>query len=140
MRKLFYIPLLLILASCSRPERGAEHVEALAKRFMLDSVFPGMKNKLAYQYLGAKLDTYRVAGYIADYQYVYDHLSYNRNDSAGNKRRLDSVIAVHPHPDSIINITVSVGYKTTYQRGDTTIDSVRLGYDPRSDRVSYWPF
>ncbi len=140
MRRLFFLPLLLLIASCSRPEHSTDHVEMLAKRFMIDSVFPRMKNDLSYQYLGARLDTYRVADYIADYRYVYDHLSYNRYDSAGNKRRLDSVIAVHPRPDSMINITVDVGYKTTYRRGDTTIDSVKLGYDPGKDRVSYWPF
>lgn len=140
MRRLFFLPLLLLIVSCSRPEHSADHVETLTKRFMTDSVFPRMKNDLHYQYLGSRLDTYRVSDYIADYRYVYDHLSYNRYDSTGNKKRLDSVIAVHPNPDSVINITVAVGYKTIYRRGNTTIDSIRLSYDPGKDRVSYWPF
>lgn len=131
---------IFIIASCSSNINSTARIKALAKNFMTDSVFPGMKNPSSYEFLGAKVDTFTAADYINDYRFVYDHLSYNSYDSTENKKRLDSVLKVHTHPDSIINITVNVGYRITYQRGNTAIDSIKLGYNRKTGRICYWPF
>lgn len=136
------IPLFTILLACnnSTPNLSGTEIEALAKKFVIDSVFGKMKKDLAYEFLGAKVDTFTRAEYISDYQFVYDHLSHDRHDSMENKRVLDSIIAISHNRDSIINITVDVGYKTKYRRGNTRIDSIKVGYNRTTGKISYWPF
>lgn len=143
MKKLL-TAIVLITASCNSNSNSSinstARIKALAKNFMTDSVFPKMKDPGSYAFLGAKIDTFTAGDYINDYKFVYDHLSYNRYDSSENKKRLDSVLNIHTHPDSIINITVNVGYRITYQYGNTTIDSIKLGYNRETDKICYWPF
>ena len=141
MKKLL-TAIVLITASCNSNSsiNSVARIKALAKNFMTDSVFPKMKDPGSYEFLGAKVDTFTAEDYINDYKFVYDHLSYNRYDSTENKKRLDSVLKIHAHPDSIINITVNVGYRITYQHGNTAIDSIKLGYNPETGKICYWPF
>lgn len=107
---------------------------------MKTSVIPKMKDPKPYEIVNSKVVVKTVADNIADYRFVYDHLSFNRADSLENKRHLDSVIKVSPHPDSIISITVNVAYKTKYQYGDVVTDSIKLGYSREMDKISLWPF
>ena len=53
-----------------------------------------MKDPKPYEIVDAKVVTKTVADKINDYRFTYDHLSFNREDSIENKRRLDSVIEV----------------------------------------------
>ena len=133
----------MILYSCNARSNGEidnGHVENLAREFMKTTVIPKMKDPKPYEIVDAKVVIKRVADHINDYRFVYDHFSKNHYDSVENKKSLDSIIRVSANPDSIISITVNVGYKTRYQRGDIVLDSIKLGYDPVNDRISFWPF
>ncbi len=141
MKKLFFI--LIILSSCkdkSNERVDNAHVEEMAVDFMKTKVIPKMKDPKPYEVEGAKVIVKRAADNINDYKFTYDHLSLNEMDSAENKRHLDSIISVSKNLDSVINITVNVAYKTRYQRGDIRTDSIKLGYNPKDDKVSLWPF
>ena len=116
------------------------HIENLAQNFMKTSVIPKMKDPKPYEIVNSKVVIKTAADNINDYRFVYDHLSFNQLDSTENKRRLDSVIKVSQHPDSIISITVNVAYKTRYRFGDVVTDSIKLGYDQKNDRILLWPF
>lgn len=141
MKKLLF--LMIIISSCSNksnPEIANDHIEVLAKDFMKTTVIPKMKDPKPYEITEAKVIEKTVADQINDYRFTYDHLSFNSEDSAENKRRLDSIIRVSLHPDSIISITVNVGYKTRYKRGDVVTDSIKLGYNAKKDKITFWPF
>ncbi|MDQ2862459.1 MAG: hypothetical protein M3R50_02205, partial [Bacteroidota bacterium] len=99
-----------------------------------------MKDPKPYEIVDAKVVEKTVAEKISDYRFTYDHLSFNAEDSIENKRRLDSIKEVSIHPDSVISITVNVGYKTKYKRGDIVTDSIKLGYNPEKDKITFWPF
>lgn len=116
------------------------HIEDLAKDFMKTTVIPKMKDPKPYEIVDAKVVEKTVADKINDYRFTYDHLSFNAEDSIENKRRLDSIKEVSIHPDSVISITVNVGYKTKYKRGDIVTDSIKLGYNPEKDKITFWPF
>ncbi len=116
------------------------HVEELAKDFMKTTVIPKMPDPKPYEIDSAKVVVKTVADQINDYRFVFDHFSNNNFDSFQNKGRLDSIIGVSKHPDSVISITVNVSYKTRYKRGDVVVDSIKLGYDPAKDKISFWPF
>lgn len=133
----------MMLCSCnykSNKEFDNSHIENLAKDFMKTTVIPKMSDPKPYEITDAKVIVKRVADHINDYRFVYDHLSRNHFDSIENKKNLDSIIRVSNNPDSIISVTVNVGYKTRYQRGDVVIDSIKLAYDPVRDKISFWPF
>jgi hypothetical protein len=143
MKKLLIIIIYTMLCSCKSKnsnEIDNGHVEKLAKDFMKTSVIPKMKDPKPYEIVDAKVVVKRVADHINDYKFVYDHFSFNHFDSVQNKKNLDSIIRVSADPDSIISVTVNVGYRTRYQRGDIVLDSIKLGYDPVHDKISYWPF
>lgn len=81
--------------------------------------------------------------YLVDKTYsekIFLNLRIACEDSIVHKWHLDSVMNVYPDRDMIISITVNVAYKTRYRRGDVVTDSIKLGYDPTKDKVSYWPF
>lgn len=134
----------MIICSCNSKSSGNEidngYVENLAKDFMKNTVIPKMQEPKPYEIVGAKVVVKRVADHINDYRFVYDHFSFNHFDSVENKKNLDSVIRVSPDPESIISVTVNVGYKTKYQRGDIVLDSIKLAYDPVNHKISFWPF
>ncbi len=133
----------MILCSCNNKSNNGidnSHVENLAKDFMKTSVIPRMKDPKPYEVVSAKVVVKKVADHINDYRFVYDHFSTSHFDSVENKKNLDSIIRVSGNPDSIISITVNVGYKTKYKRGDIVLDSIKLGYDPLNDKISFWPF
>ena len=141
MKKLLIV--FFIISSCHNKNNTnieSKHIESLAENFMKTSVIPKMKDPKPYEIVGSKVVIKRVADNIADYRFVYDHLSFNKVDSVENKRHLDSIIKVSHHPDSIISVTVNVAYKTKYKMGDIVTDSIKLGYNPESDRVSFYPF
>ena len=141
MKKLLVV--LIIISSCNNNRSNKiepKHIESLAKDFMKTNVIPKMKDPKPYEITDAKVVTKRVVDEINDYKFTYDHLSFNQEDSIENKRRLDSIIQVSHHPDSIISITVNVAYKTKYQRGDIVTDSIKLGYNPEKDKITFWPF
>lgn len=141
MKKLLIV--FIILSSCSNKSSHKidnKHIEKLAENFMKDSVIPKMKDPKPYEITDAKVVIKTAADNINEYRFVYDHLSYNEMDSAENKRRLDSIIKVSLHPDSVISVTVNVGYKTRYKLGDVVTDSIKLGYNPEKDKISLWPF
>lgn len=141
MKKIFFI--LVIISSCknrSNERIDNAHVEKMAEDFMETNVIPKMKDPKPYEVAGAKVIVRRAADNISDYQFTYDHLSLNEMDSTENKRHLDSIISVSKNPDAIINVTVNVAYKTRYQRGDVVMDSIKLGYNPKDDKISLWPF
>ena len=117
-----------------------KHVEELAVDFMKTNVIPKMKDPKPYEVLGSKVIIKTVGDKINDYRYTYDHLSVSEEDSVENKRLLDSVIYISHHPDSVISVTVNVGYKTKYKFGNITTDSIKLGYDLEKDKITYWPF
>ncbi len=132
-----------MLGACnnkSNPQIDNRHVEELAKDFMKTVVIPKMSDPKPYEIVDAKVVKKTAADNINDYRFVYDHFSFNHFDSTENKKRLDSIIKVSHHPDSIISVTVNVAYKTRYQRGDIVVDSIKLAYDPEKDKISYWPF
>lgn len=134
---------LLIFSSCSDRNDmkiDNDHVEKLAKDFMEKTVIPTMKEPKPFEVAGSKVIIRRVGDEINDYRYQYDHLSFSAFDSAENKKKLDSIIRLSKDPDAIVNITVNVAYKTKYKRGDIVTDSIKLGYDPVKDKVSYFPF
>ena len=134
---------LLILSSCSSRNDvriDDNHVEKLAKDFMEKAVIPKMKDPKPFEVSGSKVIIRRVGDEINDYRYQYEHLSFSAFDSAENKKKLDSIIKVSKDPNAIVNITVNVAYKTKYKKGDIVTDSIKLGYDPVKDKVSYWPF
>jgi hypothetical protein len=116
------------------------HIENLAKDFMKTTVIPKMKDPKPYEVVEAKTVVKTVADVINDYKFIYDHFSLNSYDSTEHKKQLDSIIKVSKNPDSIVSITVNVGYKTRYQRGDVVMDSIKLGYDRKNDKITYWPF
>ena len=132
----------LVFCSCNNKREPVEnnHIERIAKNFMEHSVIPQMNYPKSYEFVSAKVVTNTVADYINDYRFVYDHLSLNKSDSIENKKHLDSIIKVSLHPDSIISVTVNVAYKTKYKYGDVVIDSIKLGYDRKNDKISLWPF
>jgi hypothetical protein len=141
MKKLLF--LLLIIISCndnSNRRIDKAHIENLAKEFMKTTVIPKMKDPKPYEITGAKVVVKTVADVINDYKFIYGHFSMNDYDSIEHKKRLDSIISVSKHPDSIVSITVNVGYKTRYKFGDVVEDSIKLGYDRQHDKISYWPF
>ncbi|MEP6583000.1 MAG: hypothetical protein ABJA90_01985 [Ginsengibacter sp.] len=141
MKKLLAI--YMILCSCnnkSNPEIDQSHVEGLAKDFMKTSVIPKMKDPKPYEVVSAKVIIKRVVDNINDYRFVYDHFSKNHFDSIENKKNLDSLIKVSGDSDSIVSVTVNVGYKTRYQKGDIVLDSIKLAYNPVKDEISFWPF
>lgn len=134
---------IFIIFSCNNKNNftiNNKHVESLAKDFMKTDVIPHMKDPKPYEVAGAKVVVKTVADKINDYRFTYDHLSFNHQDSIENKNRLDSIIKVSLHPDSIISITVNVAYKTRYKYGNVVTDSIKLGYNPEKDKISYWPF
>jgi hypothetical protein len=141
MKKLLF--LLLIITSCNNnSDRKIDkpHIEKLAKEFMKTTVIPKMKDPKPYQIMDAKVVVKTVADEINDYKFIYDHFSLNDYDSIEHKKRLDSMIKISKHPDSVVSVTVNVGYKTRYQRGDVVQDSIKLGYDREDDKITYWPF
>ena len=117
-----------------------KHVEELAVDFMKTNVIPKMKEPRPYEIEGAQVIEKTVADKIDDYRFTYDHLSLSREDSIENKKLLDSIIAVSKHPDSVISVTVNVAYKTKYRLGDIVTDSIKLGYNPAKDKITFWPF
>ena len=134
---------MLVFSSCTygnagRVDKG--HVESLAMDFMKNEVIPKMKEPRHYEVSGAKVIVRRASDKIDDYRFSYQHMSFNHEDSVLNKHLLDSVIMATANPDSILNITVNVAYKTKYQRGNIVTDSIKLGYDVKHDKISYWPF
>lgn len=133
----------IFISSCSNKSNhniDYAHIEDLAKDFMKTTVIPKMKDPKPYEIVDAKVVEKTVADKINDYRFTYDHLSFNAEDSVENKRRLDSIKEVSIHPDSVISITVNVGYKTKYKRGDIVTDSIKLGYNPEKDKITFWPF
>lgn len=141
MKKLLII--CLVLCSCNNKKSNEidnAHVENLAKEFMKTTVIPKMSDPKPYEVVDAKVVVKRVADHINDYRFVYDHFSFNHFDSVENKKNLDSIISVSKNPDSIISVTVNVGYKTRYQRGNVVLDSIKLKYDDKNNKISYWPF
>jgi hypothetical protein len=141
MKKLLIIYFFLFSWSCkTNIKTDDKHIEDLAKDFMKASVIPKMKDPKPYEIVDAKVVRKTVADNINDYRFVYEHFSFNHFDSVANKRRLDSLIEVSKSLDSIISITVNVGYRTRYKRGDIVLDSIKLGYDSVKDKISYWPF
>ena len=135
--------LLLVLCSCNSksPDKiDAAHVENLAKDFMKTTVIPKMSDPKPYEVVDAKVVVKRVSDHINEYRFVYDHFSFNHFDSVENKKNLDSMIRVSTNPDSVLSVTVNVGYRTKYQRGDIVLDSIKLKYDYQNDKISYWPF
>lgn len=133
----------IFISSCSYKSTNKidnAHIESLAKDFMKTTVIPKMKDPKPYEIVDAKVVEKTVADKINDYQFTYDHLSFNAEDSMENKRRLDSIKEVSIHLDSVISITVNVGYKTKYKRGDIVTDSIKLGYNPEKDKITFWPF
>ena len=141
MKKLLI--LFIMFSSCQNKKHvriDNSHVEKLAKDFMRSTVIPKMPDPKPYEIDSAKVVIKTVADQINDYRFVYDHFSNNHFDSIQNKRRLDSIIEISKHPDSMLSITVNVSYKTRYKRGDIVVDSIKLGYDPGKDRISFWPF
>ena len=141
MRKLKFIG--IIISSCagsSKREIDQDHVAALAKDFMQTTVIPKMKDPKPYEIVEGKVVIKRAADVISDYKFIYDHLSFNEFDSTHNKRHLDSLIAGTRDPDSVISVTINVAYKTKYRLGDVVTDSIKLGYDRKNDKVTYWPF
>ena len=141
MKKFLF--LLMIVCSCQNKNSTTidnSHVEGLAKDFMRTTVIPKMQDPKPYEVSGAKVVIKTVADQVNDYRFVYVRLSKNNFDSIQNKRRLDSIIRVSKHPDSVISITVNVSYKTRYKRGNVVVDSIKLGYDPVKDKISFWPF
>jgi len=142
MKKLL-IAFIVISSSCNYKSHGKidnAHIEALAKDFMKTSVIPKMKDPKPYEIVDAKVVEKTVADQINDYKFTYDRLSFNAEDSMENKRRLDSIKEISLHPDSVISITVNVGYKTKYKRGNIVTDSIKLGYNPEKDKITFWPF
>jgi hypothetical protein len=141
MKKLLI--LCIIISSCnnnSSTKIDNKHIENLAENFMKTSVIPKMKDPKPYEIVNAKVVVKRAADNISDYKFIYDHFSLNQFDSAENKKRLDSIIKISTHPDSIISVTVNVAYKTRYKLGDVVMDSIKLGYDRENDKVFLWPF
>lgn len=142
MKKLIII--LFIFSCCTYRNNNnkidEKHIESLAKDFMRSKVVPQMRDPKPYEVVNAKVIVRSVADMIGDYQYSYDHMSFNHEDSLGNKRLLDSVLRVSTKHDSILEITVNVSYKTKYRRGDVVTDSIKLGYNVNEDKISYWPF
>ena len=138
--KAFYI-LRVIVCSCGRNHAvDNKHIESLADNFMKSKVMPAMPSPKPFAIVSEKVISKTVADNIDDYRFVYDHLSFNKNDSMINKARLDSVMKASDNPDSVINITVNVAYKIKYKRGNIVTDSIKLGYDVRNDKITYWPF
>lgn len=141
MKKLLIV--LLMATSCNSADTSKidpGHVESLAKDFMKTNVIPKMKDPKPYEIVDAKMITKTVADQINDYRFTYEHLSLSHEDSVLNKRRLDSMIEISKNPDSIVSVTVNVGYKTKYKRGDVVTDSIKLGYNRKEDKVTFWPF
>ncbi len=135
--------LIFIICACNYKDENKidnKHVEELAVDFMKTDVIPKMKDPKPYEIEGAQVVKKTVADQISDYRFTYNHLSLSLEDSVINKRLLDSVIAVSKHPDSIISITVNVAYKTKYRLGDIVTDSIKLGYNPAKDEITFWPF
>jgi hypothetical protein len=134
---------LIIFSSCNDRRDikvDNDHVGKLAKDFMEKTVIPTMKDPKPFEVSGSKVIIRRVGDEINDYRYQYEHLSFSAFDSTENKRKLDSIIKVSKDPDKIVNITVNVAYKTKYKKGNIVTDSIKLGYNPVNDKVSYWPF
>lgn len=141
MKKLLIF--IFIISACNNTgshKIDNNHIESLAIDFMKKSVIPKMNDPKPYEITGAKVVTKTVADNINDYRFTYEHLSLSHEDSVLNKRRLDSFIEVSKHPDSIISITVNIGYKTKYKRGDIVTDSIKLGYNREKDKITFWPF
>jgi hypothetical protein len=141
MKKLLI--LLVIITSCNNfNERKIDnvHIENMAKDFMKTTVIPKMKDPKPYEIVDAKVVIKRVADVINDYRFIYDHFSENDYDSIEHKKRLDSIINVSKNPDSIVSVTVNVAYKTRYRLGNVVTDSIKLGYDRKNDKITYWPF
>lgn len=141
MKKLLF--LLLIITSCSnngQREIDNAHIENLAKDFMRTTVIPKMKEPKPYEIVDAKTVVKTVADVISDYKFIYDHFSLNDYDSIQHKKQLDSVINLSKNPDSIVSVTVNVAYKTRYKLGDVVTDSIKLGYDRKNDKITFWPF
>ena len=134
--------LLLIITSCNNSghEIDNAHIENLAKDFMKTTVIPKMKDPKPYEVVEAKTVVKTAADVINDYKFIYDHFSLNSYDSTEHKNQLDSIINVSKKPDSIVSITVNVAYKTRYRLGDVVTDSIKLGYDRKNDKITYWPF
>ena len=134
---------LIIFSSCNDRREikiDNDHVGKLAKDFMEKTVIPTMKDPKPFDVSGSKVIIRRVGDEINDYRYQYEHLSFSAFDSTENKRKLDSIIKVSKDPDKIVNITVNVAYRTKYKKGNIVTDSIKLGYNPVNDKISYWPF
>jgi len=141
MRKLLF--LLLVITSCNNKDShqiDKAHIENLAKDFMKKTVIPKMKDPKPYEVVEAKTVVKTVADVINDYKFIYDHFSLNKYDSIEHKKQLDSIINASKNLDSVVSITVNVGYKTRYKLGDIVTDSIKLGYDRKNDKITYWPF
>ena len=135
--------LFFIICACNHKSENKvdnKHVEELAVDFMKTNVIPKMTDPRPYEIEGAQVVKKTVADEISEYRFTYDHLSLSREDSVINKRLLDSIIEISKHPDSVISFTVNVAYKTKYRLGDIVTDSIKLGYNPVKDKITFWPF
>jgi hypothetical protein len=140
MKKMLFLLLIITYCNNSGHEIDNAHIENLAKDFMKTTVIPKMKDPKPYEVVEAKTVVKTAADVINDYKFIYDHFSLNSYDSTEHKNQLDSIINVSKKPDSIVSITVNVAYKTRYRLGDVVTDSIKLGYDRKNDKITYWPF
>lgn len=134
---------MILFVSCASKKDDTidvAHVQQMAKEFMKKTVIPKMKEPRPYEIADTKVVIKTLGDMINEYRFVYDHLSLSREDSIENKKHLDSLIQHTSSPDSIVSITVNVAYKTKYQRGDVVTDSIKLGYNQKEDKISYFPF
>lgn len=141
MKKLVF--LFIIFASCNNKaidHVDSDHIGQLARDFMESKVIPHMKEPKPYEVLDTRVVIKKAADIINDYTFTYNNLSFNREDSIQNKKHLDSVIQAFPDTSAVISVTVNVAYNTRYKRGNVVTDSIKLAYDPKNDKVSYWPF
>lgn len=142
MKYVLSIVIMLFFISCAGRQEEMDHqkIAAMARDFMKTDVIPHMKDPKPYEVSDAKVVVKKAADVIEEYAFTFRNLSFNAADLAANQRHLDSIKIRYPDPEEIVDITVNISYKTRYRRGNVVTDSVKLGYNPATNRISYWPF
>ncbi len=118
----YFIILSIILISCS----NSVTFESRVKNYMKDSVAVNLDDPKSYEFVSAKIDTFKVKDYIKNLSTppIFD--------SVRNNNILDSLSKLSP--EQIIHIEVEVKARAKNKLGALVMNTLNLRLDPTSNK------